>query len=104
MYECRICGHPEKAKLRDETENCVYRSEQSRMQDTLYVDKECIKDPTLARRTDIKCEKCGHYESVTFTNPTKDRMNLIFVCTKCTFYWKKEPNPNEVDSDSEEDQ
>jgi DNA-directed RNA polymerase subunit M/transcription elongation factor TFIIS len=27
VYECRICGHPEKAKLRDEQENCVYRSE-----------------------------------------------------------------------------
>lgn len=23
-------------------------------------------------------------------NPTKDRMNLIFVCTKCTYYWRKE--------------
>jgi DNA-directed RNA polymerase subunit M/transcription elongation factor TFIIS len=49
-----------------------------------------VKDPTLSRRKDLQCKKCGHNEAVTFMNPTKDRMNLIFVCTKCTNYWRKE--------------
>lgn len=60
------------------------------MQDKLYVDRECIKDPTLARRKGNPCVKCQNTEAVIFTNPTKDRMNLIFVCTNCTHYWKKE--------------
>ena len=33
---------------------------------------------------------CGSTQAVTFSHPTKDRLNLIFVCTKCTFYWRKE--------------
>ena len=107
VYECRICGHFEKAKQDDEADHCVYRS--SEQQQTtggtsgaageagsegprfiFTVDKECVKDPTLSRRKDVVCRKCKHTEAVTFTNPTKDRMNLIFVCTKCTYYWRKE--------------
>lgn len=90
IYDCRICGYHERAKLGDEADNCVYKSEASKMQDKLFVDRECIKDPTLARRKGKPCNKCGHDEAVTFTNPTKERMNLIFVCTNCAHYWKKE--------------
>jgi hypothetical protein len=38
-------------------------------------------------------------------NPTKDRMNLIFVCTKCIHYWCKEQNKagEEIFSDDEDD-
>lgn len=90
VYDCRICGYFETAKPGDEADNCVYRSEQSKMSDKFFVDRECIKDPCLSRRRGRPCEKCGHSEAVTFTNPTKDRMNLIFVCTNCTYYWRKE--------------
>jgi DNA-directed RNA polymerase II subunit RPB9 len=90
VYDCRICGYFEKAKPDDEADNCVYKSEQRTISERFHVDKECIKDPTLSRRKNLSCRKCGHNEAVTFTNPTKDRMNLIFVCTKCTHYWRKE--------------
>ena len=107
IYDCRICGYFEKAKPDDEADHCVYRSSEPQTtsggQTTqagasssegpkffFQVDKECIKDPTLSRRKDVNCRRCGHTEAVTFMNPTKDRMNLIFVCTKCTFYWRKE--------------
>jgi len=71
------------------------------------VDPECIKDPCLSRRRGQPCKKCGHNEAVTFTNPTKDRMNLIFVCTNCKYYWRKdELDENDVlsgGSDSEKE-
>lgn len=90
IYECRICGYFEKAKQGSEEDNCVYKSELTKMAEKFYVDKECIKDPTLSRSKDVECKKCGYHEAVTFTHPTKDRMNLIFVCCKCTHNWKKE--------------
>lgn len=60
------------------------------MQDRAIIDKECIKDPTLSRNKNVICTRCGNTEAVTFTHPTKDRMTLIFVCTRCTFDWRKE--------------
>ena len=56
----------------------------------MNVDKECIKDPTLSRRKNLDCKKCGFNEAVTFTNPTKDKMSLIFVCLRCTYSWMKD--------------
>ena len=104
IYDCRICGYFEKAKPNDEADNCVYKSEHSKLSDRFFVDKEVIKDPTLSRRKNINCRKCGHNEAVTFTNPTKDRMNLIFVCTNCTHNWRKEElDEHDVLSSSDSD-
>ncbi len=50
VYDCRICGYFEEANPNDEADNCVYKSEQSKIHDRFYVDKECIKDPCLSRR------------------------------------------------------
>jgi DNA-directed RNA polymerase subunit M/transcription elongation factor TFIIS len=72
------------------------------MAEKFYVDKECIKDPTLSRSKDVDCKQCGHHEAVTFTHPTKDRINLIFVCTNCTFNWKKEDPPKAAEKDKAE--
>lgn len=108
VYQCRICGHRDRARPGDEADHCVYRSseqqttaaggaanqgagdENASSQFFFQVDKECVKDPTLSRQKDVTCRKCNNNEAVTFTNPTKDRMNLIFVCTRCTSYWRKE--------------
>jgi DNA-directed RNA polymerase subunit M/transcription elongation factor TFIIS len=90
IYDCRICGYFEKAKIGDEVDNCVYKSEHQKLSDRFYVDKECIKDPTLSRRKNVLCSKCGHTEAVTYTNPTKDRMTLIYVCAACAHSWRKD--------------
>ena len=98
VYKCRICGHRDPAIANNEQDHCVYRSSEvaghaqgGGTGDFFFaVDKECVKDPTLSRQKNVRCGKCHHNEAVTFTNPTKDRMNLIFVCTNCTYYWRKE--------------
>lgn len=103
IYDCRICGYFEKAKTGNEVDNCVYKSELTRMSERFFVDKECIKDPALSRNKNVICKNCGHNESVTFTNPTKDRMNLIYVCTNCTYNWRKEElDQNDILSESSE--
>lgn len=99
VYKCRICGHHDKAREGDEADHCVYRSGEAETDAAsgsaqssfkFVVDRECIKDPTLSRQKDVRCRKCQHQEAVTFTIPAKDRLNLIFVCTKCTYSWRKE--------------
>lgn len=112
VYQCRICGHRDLAKAGDQADHCVYRSSEQQSaaaedgddgkkkkgmaeEETgekffFQVDKECVKDPTLSRQKNVVCPKDGHNEAVTFTIPTKDRMNLVFVCTKCTTSWRKE--------------
>jgi DNA-directed RNA polymerase subunit M/transcription elongation factor TFIIS len=105
IYDCRTCGYSEQAKTGDEADNCVYKSEQTKMNDNLHVDVDCIKDPCLSRRTCRPCKKCKSTQAVTFINPTKDRMNLIFVCTNCTNNWRKDDldeNDVPIDEDSDE--
>ena len=55
-YDCRICGYFEKARPNNEADNCVYKSELTRMSERFYVDKECIKDPTLSRSKAANCK------------------------------------------------
>ena len=47
----------------------------------------------------VKCRaraQCEGKQAVTFTHPTKDRLNLIFVCTLCNLHWRKEePDQND---------
>ena len=85
----------------------MYKSEIARMSEkSSTVDPECIKDPTLSRNKNVKCKQktCDSREVVTFTNPTKERMNLIYVCVKCTHSWRKdELYEGETLVDSEEE-
>ena len=98
IYDCRICGYFEKAREGDEWDNCVYKSDHSAAEEggnfskMFKIDKDIIKDPSLQRRNDIDCpnKACSNKQAVTFTQPTKDRLNLIYVCTACTYHWKKE--------------
>ena len=98
VYECSQCRNLEKAREGDEWDNCVYKQDYGNGQNDggafkFAIDKECIKDPTLQRRNDIRCPNpniCLSTQAVTFSQPTKDRLNLIFVCTRCTFNWRKE--------------
>ena len=98
IYDCRICGHFEKAQEGDQWDNCVYKSDHNQATAggdhsvITAVDKDCIKDPTLQRRNGIKCPArgCKNTQAVSFTQPSKDRLNLIYVCTACAFSWKKE--------------
>lgn len=83
----------------------MYKSEIARMSEKVTaVDPECTKDPTLSRNKNVRCKnKCGSTEAVTFTNPTKERMNLIYVCTNCKFSWKKdELDQNDIFDEDEE--
>lgn len=90
IYFCRICGNSEKAKPMDQADNCVYQSEVAKdSASETKVDKECIKDPTLTRNRDVQCPKCPCHEAVSFTNPTKQKMALVYVCTKCAHSWIK---------------
>ena len=59
IYECRICGNYEKARENDEHENCVYKSDHTKLQENMYVDTECVKDPTLSRSKDDPCTNCN---------------------------------------------
>ena len=101
IYDCRICGHFEKAREGDEWENCVYKSDNvasgAQMNNIrLAIDKDCIKDPTLQRVQGIKCvnKQCKGTTAVTFTQPTKDRLSLVYVCVSCAAHWRKEQDEN----------
>jgi len=106
QFECKMCNNYQRAAEGNEMDNCVYRTDFTMRAENLHVDPECIKDPTLSRRQDVECKWCGHSEAVTFTQPTKDKLNLIFVCVRCTQHWSKGEGPkddNEIFSEDEED-
>lgn len=84
LFECKLCNNYQRAGEFSEADNCVYKTDYTMRAENLKVDPECVKDPTLQRRQDVNCKHCGHNEAVNFTQPTKDRMTLIFVCTRCT--------------------
>lgn len=89
QFECKLCNNFVRAIEGSEVDNCVYRTDFTMRAENLQIDPECVKDPTLTRRQDILCKWCNHNEAVTFTQPTKDKMNLIFVCTRCRKHWTK---------------
>lgn len=95
QYECKLCNRSQRALEGSEMDNCVYRTDFTMRTENLQVDPECIKDPTLARRRDICCKWCQHNEAVSFTQVTKDRLNLIFVCTRCAKHWQKGEGPKD---------
>ena len=102
LFECKLCNNYQKAAIDSEADNCVYRTDFTMRAENLQVDPECVKDPTLQRRQDVLCKYCGHNEAVSYTQPTKDKMTLIFVCTRCQQYWTKgegEADDHEVFSD-----
>ena len=106
QFECKMCNNYQRAAEGSEMDNCVYRTDFTMRAENLHVDPECIKDPTLSRRKDVECKWCGHSEAVTFTQPTKDKLNLIFVCTRCTQHWSKgegAKDDNEQFSEDEDD-
>ena len=99
IFDCRICGRSEKAIEGDEWDHCVYMEDHTAQEAgsmpigrLRQVDRDIINDPTLMRRNDVTCpnSSCQHTQAVTYTQPTTDRLNLIFVCTKCAYHWKKE--------------
>lgn len=89
QFECKLCNNYQRANEFSEVDNCVYRTDFTMRAENLQVDPECVKDPTLSRRQDVQCKWCNNNEAVCYTQPTKDKMNLIFVCTKCRQHWCK---------------
>ena len=89
QFMCKQCNRSQRAVEGSEVENCVYRTDYTAKAENLQVDADCIKDPTLSRRRDILCKWCQHNEAVSFTQVTKEKLNLIFVCTRCTRHWQK---------------
>lgn len=88
-FECKHCSRSQKTEDGGELENCVYRTDYTVRAENLWVDPECVKDPTLTRRKDITCKWCQFNEAVSFTQVTKEKLNCIFVCVRCTKHWVK---------------
>lgn len=99
QFECKLCNSYQRAQENNEMDNCVYRTDFTMRAENIQVDPECVKDPTLERRRGVCCKWCGHTEAVIFTQPTKDRLNLIFVCTSCTKHWTKGEGKNDFDEE-----
>ena len=87
QFECKQCNRIQKTGENEEHHNCVYRTDYTAKAEKLQVDPECISDPTLSRRKDILCPFCKHTEAVSYTQVTKEKLNLIFVCTGCKNNW-----------------
>jgi hypothetical protein len=55
------------------------------------INSEVIADPTNPRREmDCQVPSCESTTVVTFCNPTKEGMDLYFVCKLCQHSWKKQ--------------
>lgn len=102
-YECKVCSRNQMALEGNANENCVYRTDFTAREEDLSVDKECIKDPTLTRRRDVECKHCGNNEAVAYTQVTKDKLILVFVCCKCAGHWTSGKGARDEDEEFSED-
>jgi DNA-directed RNA polymerase subunit M/transcription elongation factor TFIIS len=89
QFECKHCARTQRVTEGSEVENCVYRTDYTVRAEALLVDPECVKDPTLTRRKDMQCKWCNYNEAVSFTQVTAQKLNMIFVCTRCSKWWAK---------------
>eukprot|EP00456_Euglypha_rotunda_P083367 TRINITY_DN8268_c0_g1_i1.p1 TRINITY_DN8268_c0_g1~~TRINITY_DN8268_c0_g1_i1.p1 ORF type:complete len:126 (-),score=11.16 TRINITY_DN8268_c0_g1_i1:220-570(-) len=84
MAACRNCGRDWPAPY-----SRVYHNELKKSVVSHFaVNKDIVLDPTLPRRSDAKCTKCGHKEAV-FITPTDETMELLYVCAnlECSHFW-----------------
>ena len=101
QFECKLCQRSQKALENSEAENCVYHTDYTTRAESLQVDGEWAKDPTLMRRRDTQCKHCNQRgDAVSFTRVTKERLSLVFLCARCHKWWEKAEDENEFSEDS----
>lgn len=75
QFECKHCARSQRVMEGSEIENCVYRTDYAVRAESLFVDPECVKDPTLTRRKDVECKWCANNEAVSFTQVAAQKLN-----------------------------
>ena len=101
VYICRICHYQEQAEEKNEYDNCVYLTDLEAKEKELLVNPDIIDDPTLMKREIDKCsnpnKQCNNKVVVCFYHITKNEFSLVYVCTKCRYYWRQQERQVEYD-------
>ena len=98
-YYCRFCGHKDEHITEDSVVVLKTQFKKSEQKFNHMVNKYTKYDPTLPRKSNMKCpnEKCS--ESSAETNPDiiylrydDENMKYLYICTACDFTWKTDDN------------
>lgn len=95
IYYCRFCGHKDEHL----TENGVIvlktQFKKSEQKFNHMVNKYTKHDPTLPRKTNMKCpnEACTTAEcDVIYLRYDDDNMKYLYICANCDTTWKTDDN------------
>jgi len=98
-YYCRFCGHKDEHITEDSVVVLKTQFKKSEQKFNHMVNKYTKYDPTLPRKSNMKCpnEKCS--ESSAETTPDiiylrydDENMKYLYICTACDFTWKTDDN------------
>jgi len=94
MYYCRHCGYKDrnltnsgvtvlKTKFKNTEQGCDH-----------IVNKYTKYDPTLPRKTNMKCPSadCTKASDIIYLRYDDDNMKYLYICTNCDFTWKSDDN------------
>ena len=105
VYRCRIW---QKSDEVDEPNYEAYRicsQSSKKLTAEIKIVKDFATDPTLSRTKNNICPKCKNNETVFFQNDTGAilaRMELVYVCTNCSYYWIHENSKDMYDMEEDD--
>jgi DNA-directed RNA polymerase subunit M/transcription elongation factor TFIIS len=98
-YYCRFCGNKDDQVAKEGVVVLKTQYKQSEQKFNHMVNKYTKYDPTLPRKTSMKCpnELCGDDRAAAATAASSDiiylryddeNMKYLYICSNCNFTWK----------------
>ena len=91
-YYCRFCGNKDTQVAQEGVVVLKTQYKQNEQKFNHMVNKYTKYDPTLPRKTNMKCpnEQCGTTSNpdIIYLRYDDENMKYIYICSGCNFTWK----------------
>ena len=91
-YYCRFCGHKDEQIKNDGVVVLKTQYKKTEQKFNHMVNKYTKYDPTLPRKTTMKCpsEECSenHDSDIIYLRYDDENMKYLYICANCNYTWK----------------
>jgi DNA-directed RNA polymerase subunit M/transcription elongation factor TFIIS len=94
IYYCRCCGYKDRNLTNSGVTVLKTNFKNSEQTHTHMVNRFTKYDPTLPRKTNMKCPSadCTKSSDIIYLRYDDDNMKYLYICTNCDFTWKSDDN------------
>ena len=94
LYYCRVCGHKDTHLTQEGIVVMKTQVKKSEQKFNHMVNKYTKYDPTLPRRSNMKCPNvdCTNDNDIIYLRYDDDNMKYLYICPMCDTNWKTDDN------------